>query len=131
MRKGASAPGASAKSLGGDAEHSPDVGGEVALIGEAHGRGDLGDGEVGAGEQGLGPLDAPADDVLVRRESGGRFERARSGRGLACAALAISVSVNFRERSSFTQSVACPSARLEKPPSRSAFRREPRHSEEW
>ncbi len=69
--------GASAQGLRGDAEQTPDVEGEVALVGEAHGPGDVYDGEVGADEQVFRSLYAPVDDVLVRREPGGRLERAR------------------------------------------------------
>ncbi len=34
----------------GNAEYTPDVGGEVAVAGEAHRRRDLGEGEIGVGE---------------------------------------------------------------------------------
>ena len=69
--------GASAQGSWGDAEQAPEVEGEVALVGETHGPGDGGDGEVGTDEQGFRALDAPADYILVRRESGSRLERAR------------------------------------------------------
>jgi hypothetical protein len=37
---------------------------------------DLGDGQVGVAEQRRGPLDAPSEQVAVRREAEGLLERA-------------------------------------------------------
>ena len=70
------APRLPAQGLRGGAEQAPDVEGEVALVGEAHGPGDVYDGEVGAYEQGSRSLNALVDDVLVWRESGCRLEQA-------------------------------------------------------
>jgi hypothetical protein len=51
------------------------VAGELALVPEAGVRGDLRQGEVASGLQELpGPLDAAGEDVLVRRQPGGRLE---------------------------------------------------------
>src|SRR5262249_22816100 len=58
-----------------DADQALEVMGELALVREAGVRGDLHQGEVASGfHQLLGPLDAPSDDVLVRRQSGGPLE---------------------------------------------------------
>src|SRR5262245_10528913 len=61
-----------------DADQALEVMGELALVGEAGAQGDLRQGEVAPGLQQLpGPLDAAGDDVLVRRQSGGRLELPR------------------------------------------------------
>ena len=52
--------------------------GELALVGEAGAQGDLRQGQVRPCLQELlGPLDAAQDDVLVRRQPGGRLELPR------------------------------------------------------
>ena len=62
--------------------------GEVALVGEADLRGDVGQGEaIPVAQKSLGPLDAPGDDVLVRGRAGavleqpGEVVRAQAGDG--------------------------------------------------
>src|SRR6516225_10200036 len=47
---------------------------ELALVSEAGARGDLGQGEGALLQEPLGPFDAAQDDVLVRRQPGGRLE---------------------------------------------------------
>src|SRR5919112_4688507 len=81
MKTRALAPNLPAQGSRGDAEQASDVGGEVAVVGEAHGPGDLGEVEVGVGEQRLRTLHAPVDDVPVRREAGILRERAREVAG--------------------------------------------------
>jgi hypothetical protein len=51
--------------------------GELALVREAGVRGDLGRGKVAALQRLLGPFDSAHDDVLVRRQPGGRLELPR------------------------------------------------------
>ena len=75
--------------------------GKVAWVGEAHGSGDLRDGEAGIREQRLRTLDAPVDDVLVRREPGGRLERAGEVVGAHVRRPRYSGSVSFLGRLSF------------------------------
>src|SRR6516225_9967312 len=61
-----------------DADYALEVVGELALVREAGVRGDLRQGQVGSCLQELpGPLDAPSDDVLVRRQPGGLPELPR------------------------------------------------------
>src|SRR5262249_31069963 len=61
-----------------DADQALEVMGELALVREAGVDGDLRQGGVASGLQELlGPLDAAGDDVLVRRQSGGRLELPR------------------------------------------------------
>jgi hypothetical protein len=65
-----------------DADEALEVAAEVALVREAGGQGDLGQGEVRSCLQELpGPLDAAADDVLVRRQAGGSLELPREVAG--------------------------------------------------
>jgi hypothetical protein len=59
------AVGALAQGKGRCAEDAAHVCGEMALVREADGVGDFGEGKMGLGEQGAGALDAAADDVLV------------------------------------------------------------------
>jgi hypothetical protein len=62
----------------GDADYALEVVGEPALVREAGARGDLRQGEVVASLQELlRPVDAAGDDVLVRRQPGGRLELPR------------------------------------------------------
>src|SRR5262249_49467414 len=61
-----------------DADYALEVMRELALVREAGVGGNLRQGEVAAGLQELlCPLDAAQDDVLVRRQSGGRLEPPR------------------------------------------------------
>src|SRR5262245_30970324 len=61
-----------------DADEMLEVMAELALIREAGTGGDLRQGEVAASLQELlGPLDPAGDDVLVRRQPGGRLELPR------------------------------------------------------
>ena len=61
-----------------DADLALEVMGELALVREAGVSGDLRQGEIAIGLQELlGPLDAAGDDVLVRRQPGGRLELPR------------------------------------------------------
>src|SRR5262245_36835993 len=61
-----------------DADEALEVVGELALVREADPRGDFGEGEVAAAlQEVLGPLDTAGDDVLVRRQAGGRLELPR------------------------------------------------------
>src|SRR5260370_30091004 len=58
-----------------DAKEAFEVTGELALVREAGVRGNLRQGEVAAALQKLpGSFDATGDDVLVRRQPGGRLE---------------------------------------------------------
>src|SRR5215510_5640354 len=58
-----------------DADAALEVMGELALIREAGARGDVGQGQARSSlQQLLGTLDAAQDDVLVRRQPGGRLE---------------------------------------------------------
>ena len=60
---------------GRDADEALEVMRELALVREAGAGGDLRQGQVGSCLQELpGPLDAAHDDVLVRRQPGGRLE---------------------------------------------------------
>src|SRR5262245_28560195 len=62
----------------GDADQAREVMGELALVREAGVRVELRQGGVASGLQELlGPLDAAGDDVLVRRQPGGRLELPR------------------------------------------------------
>ena len=62
------------RALAGDvAEGAP----ERAQAAPARVEGDLGDGQVGVAQQGHRPLDAPREQVPVRRKAEGLFERAR------------------------------------------------------
>src|SRR5262249_20217428 len=61
-----------------DADEAFEVVGELALVGEADVRGDLRQGKVGSClQEFLRALDAAGDDVLVRRQPGGRLELPR------------------------------------------------------
>src|SRR5262249_14525885 len=61
-----------------DADEALEVMAELALVREAGASGDLRQGQVGACLQELpGTLDAAQDDVLVRRQPGGRLELPR------------------------------------------------------
>src|SRR5262249_51662248 len=61
-----------------DADYALEVMRELALVREAGGRGGLRPGEGASGLQELpGPLDGAGDDVLVRRQPGGRLELPR------------------------------------------------------
>jgi hypothetical protein len=58
-----------------DADLALEVMGELALVGEAGGGGDLRQGKAAAvPEELFGPLDAAGDDVLVWRQARGRLE---------------------------------------------------------
>src|SRR5262245_2645895 len=63
----------------GDADEALEVAGELALVREAAARRDLRQREVVAvlPQELLGPLDAAGEDVLVRRQPGGRLELPR------------------------------------------------------
>src|SRR5262249_30078858 len=56
-----------------DADYALEVVGELALGREAGAGGDLRQGRVASMQQQLGPFDAASDDVLVRRQPGGRL----------------------------------------------------------
>src|SRR5262249_54105235 len=61
-----------------DADEAFEVVGELALVRETSGGGDLRHGEIAIGlQEVLGPLDAAGDDVVVRRQPGGRPELPR------------------------------------------------------
>ena len=74
VRRGPLARPDRARALAGDvAEGAP----ERAQALPACVKGDLGDGQVGLAEQRLGPLDAPRQEVPVRRDAEGLLERSR------------------------------------------------------
>jgi hypothetical protein len=61
-----------------DADDPLEVLGKLALVLEAGADGDLRQGEVAASlQEVLGPFDAAQDDVLVRRQPGGRLDLPR------------------------------------------------------
>ena len=67
-----------------DADKALEVTGEHTLVREASVHGDLRQGQVAAPlRELLGPLDAAHDDVLVRRQPGGRLELPREVVGSA------------------------------------------------